>query len=40
MSLVGNYTNALDYLHKANFIKSNDMFAVEMINKCINDINE
>ena len=40
LSLIGNYSSALDFLHKANFIKSNDMFAIEMINKCINDINE
>ena len=40
LSLIGNYSAALDFLHKANFIKSNDMFAIEMINKCINDINE
>ena len=40
LSLIGNYSSALDFLHKANFIKSHDMFAIEMINKCINDINE
>ena len=40
LSLVGNYSAALEYFHKANFIKSNDIFAIEMINKCINDMNE
>lgn len=40
LCFIGNYTYALDYLHKANFIKSNDMFTIEIINKCIIDIKD
>ena len=37
-SLVGNYSSAVEYLQKANFIYSKDKFAVEMMSKCINDM--
>ena len=38
LSFVGKFNEALDFLHRANFIKSNDGFSTDMINKCINDI--
>ncbi len=36
--LKGDYVQALDLYHKANYIKSDDSFVVEMINKCLNDM--
>ncbi len=36
--LKGEYTEALDIYHKANFIKSDDTFVIEMINRCLNDM--
>ena len=38
LALLGNNNLALEYLHKANFIKSNDNYSIGMINKCINNI--
>ena len=38
LCLLGKYNYALDFFHQANFIQSNDSYAVTMINKCINDI--
>lgn len=38
--LKGEYTEALDIYHKANFIKSDDTFVIEMINRCLNDMIE
>jgi len=38
LHLKGDYVQALDIYHKANFIKSDDTFVVEMINKCLNDM--
>ena len=40
LALLGNNNLALEYLHKANFIKSNDNYSIGMINKCINNIIE
>ena len=40
LSFVGKFNEALDFLHRANFIKSNDGFSTDMINKCINDISD
>jgi hypothetical protein len=34
----GDYHKALDLYHKANFIKSDDPFVVEMINRCLTDM--
>ncbi|MCQ2816119.1 MAG: tetratricopeptide repeat protein [archaeon] len=39
-SLLGFYDKALEFLHKANFIKSNDTFISELITRCINDLEE
>ena len=39
LSLIGKYNYALDYFHQANFIQSNDSYAVTMINKCISEMN-
>jgi len=36
--LRGDYVKALDIYHKVNFIKSDDSFTIEMINKCLNDL--
>ena len=36
--LKGDYVKALDIYHKVNFIKSDDSFTIEMINKCLNDL--
>jgi hypothetical protein len=36
--LKGEFTEALDIYHKANFIKSDDTFVIEMINRCLNDM--
>ncbi len=36
--LRGDYVKALDIYHKVNFIKSDDAFTIEMINKCLNDL--
>jgi hypothetical protein len=38
--LKGEFTEALDIYHKANFIKSDDTFVIEMINRCLNDMIE
>jgi len=38
LAFLGNNNLALEYLHKANFIKSNDNYSIGMINKCINNI--
>lgn len=38
LHLKGEYTEALDIYHKVNFIKSDDPFTIEMINKCLNDM--
>jgi hypothetical protein len=38
--LKGEYMKALDIYHKVNFIRSNDVFVAEMINKCLNDLVE
>lgn len=40
MHLKGEYITALDIYHKANFIKSDDPFIIEMINRCLNDMLE
>ena len=40
LAFLGNNNLALEYLHKANFIKSNDNYSIGMINKCINNIIE
>lgn len=39
LCLLGKYDYALDFFHQANFIQSNDSFAITMINKCINEMN-
>ena len=36
--LKGDYVQALDLYHKANYIKSDDGFVIEMINRCLNDM--
>lgn len=36
--LKGEFTKALDIYHKVNFIKNNDSFTLEMINKCLSDL--
>jgi hypothetical protein len=38
LHLKGDYMQALDVYHKANFIKSDDAFVSEMITKCLNDM--
>ena len=38
--LKGEYMNALDIYHKVNFLRSDDVFVSEMINKCLNDLVE
>jgi hypothetical protein len=38
LHLKGQYVPALDTYHKANFIKSDDPFVVELINRCLNDM--
>ena len=38
LAFLGNNNLALEYLHKVNFIKSNDNYSIGMINKCINNI--
>ena len=38
LAFLGNNNLALEYLHKANFIKSNDNYSIGMINKCINNV--
>jgi anaphase-promoting complex subunit 6 len=40
LHLKGNYLEALDMYHKANFIKSDDLFIIEMINRCMDDLLE
>jgi hypothetical protein len=40
LHLRGDYIEALDTYHKANFIKSDDTFVTEMINKCLADMIE
>lgn len=35
LHLKGDYLQALDVYHKANFIKPDDSFTIEMINKCL-----
>jgi hypothetical protein len=38
LHLKGDYLQALDVYHKANFVKSDDTFVIEMIGKCLNDL--
>jgi hypothetical protein len=40
LHLKGDFVQALDIYHKANFIKSDDTFVIEMINRCLNDMIE
>jgi hypothetical protein len=40
LHLKGEYLRALDLYHKINFIKSDDPMIGELINRCLQDMNE